>query len=342
MGIPRESLNCTAHYTYDPLGRRASKTVQWADGRRSTVQFYWQGPTLLAEYETRHGQGTVQDHSTHYLYKPGSFEPVAQVADGQVQHIHTDHLGTPRELSNGQGQWVWKARYRTYGALALQEEAVEEQNPSACKLRFQGQYWDEESGLHYNLNRYHDPQTGQFISQDPIGLAGGLNLYQYAPNPVTWVDPWGLTCKEYEYNMVESPGPLAEMPGQPATNFSSGKYNQKALVEDKIYYRGGKSGGGKNAFGQWFNTSPPESVAKVRIDNAVKPQWIDPNSLVLQGQSPIDTVYAIKIPKGTTVFEGPVGYQGGLYVGGQEMMQTFIPKPWSIPGVEVISEIPLK
>nr|WP_306173568.1 RHS repeat-associated core domain-containing protein [Limnobacter humi] len=130
------------------------------------------------------------------MYKPGSFEPVAQVADGQVQHIHTDHLGTPRELSNGQGQWVWKARYRTYGALALQEEAVEEQNPSACKLRFQGQYWDEESGLHYNLNRYHDPQTGQFISQDPIGLAGGLNLYQYAPNPVTWVDPWGLSSKD--------------------------------------------------------------------------------------------------------------------------------------------------
>ncbi|HEY1057149.1 MAG TPA: RHS repeat-associated core domain-containing protein [Limnobacter sp.] len=335
-------MQCTSHYTYDPLGRRASKTVQWENGQRSHVQFYWHGPTLLSEEETRVEEGSEHSHSTQYVFKPGSFEPVAQVRDGQVQHIHTDHLGTPRELSNSQGQWVWKARYRSYGGLALKDDAAEEQNPAACKLRFQGQYWDQESGLHYNLNRYYDPESGQFTTQDPIGLAGGLNVYQYVPNPVTWVDPWGLTCKEYAYNMVERPGPLAELPGQPAGNFSSGKYNATVLSEDKIYYRGGKGGGGKNALGQWFNTTPPESVAKVRIDNAVKPQWIDPNTLVLQGRSPVDAVYAIKIPKGTTVFEGPVGYQGGVYAGGQEMMQTFISKPWSIPGVEVISELPLK
>ncbi len=57
--------------------------------------------------------------------------------------------------------------------------------------RFQGQYYDEESELHYNTFRYYDPELGRFISQDPIGLMGGINLYQYAPNPVEWVDPWG-------------------------------------------------------------------------------------------------------------------------------------------------------
>lgn len=63
-------------------------------------------------------------------------------------------------------------------------------------IRFQGQYHDHETGLHYNRHRYYDPGVGRFISQDPIGLAGGLNLYAYAPNPVGWVDPSGLTAKK--------------------------------------------------------------------------------------------------------------------------------------------------
>jgi RHS repeat-associated protein len=59
-------------------------------------------------------------------------------------------------------------------------------------IRFQGQYHDLETGLHDNFQRYYDPSLGRYIHQDPIGLAGGLNHYQYAPNPVGWVDPWGL------------------------------------------------------------------------------------------------------------------------------------------------------
>ncbi|NEK83780.1 MAG: hypothetical protein G3W58_21545 [Pantoea ananatis] len=62
-------------------------------------------------------------------------------------------------------------------------------------LRYAGQYSDRETGLHYNLFRYYDPQTGRFTVQDPIGLKGGWNLYQYAPNPQGWVDPLGLTGK---------------------------------------------------------------------------------------------------------------------------------------------------
>ncbi|WP_417903536.1 RHS repeat-associated core domain-containing protein [Chania multitudinisentens] len=61
-------------------------------------------------------------------------------------------------------------------------------------MRFQGQYYDQESGLHYNRYRYYDPHTAAFISQDPIGLLGGINLYQYAPNPLSWIDPLGLSC----------------------------------------------------------------------------------------------------------------------------------------------------
>ncbi|MGT9195033.1 RHS repeat-associated core domain-containing protein, partial [Salmonella enterica subsp. enterica serovar Typhimurium] len=60
-------------------------------------------------------------------------------------------------------------------------------------LRLPGQYFDDETGLHYNLFRYYAPECGRFVSQDPIGLRGGINLYQYAPNPLSWIDPWGLT-----------------------------------------------------------------------------------------------------------------------------------------------------
>ncbi|MCQ6463566.1 RHS repeat-associated core domain-containing protein, partial [Vibrio parahaemolyticus] len=63
-------------------------------------------------------------------------------------------------------------------------------------LRLPGQYFDDETGLHYNLFRYYAPECGRFVSQDPIGLKGGINLYQYAPNPLSWIDPLGLTTEE--------------------------------------------------------------------------------------------------------------------------------------------------
>ncbi|WP_230957815.1 RHS repeat-associated core domain-containing protein, partial [Burkholderia diffusa] len=65
----------------------------------------------------------------------------------------------------------------------------------ANPLRFAGQYFDRETGLHYNRHRYYDPGSGRFVSKDPIGLAGGFNVFQYAPNPITWVDALGLTGK---------------------------------------------------------------------------------------------------------------------------------------------------
>jgi RHS repeat-associated protein len=82
---------------------------------------------------------------------------------------------------------VWAVQYRAYGNV-VRTLANEIDTP----LRFQGQYYDEESGLHYNRHRYYQPTTGRFLTPDPIKLAGGLNNYQYVPNPVNWVDPLGL------------------------------------------------------------------------------------------------------------------------------------------------------
>ncbi|UAN60404.1 RHS domain-containing protein [Serratia sp. JSRIV004] len=112
---------------------------------------------------------------------------LSQGYQSEIYYYLNDHLGPPQELLNGKGQIAWSAAYRAYGNLAV---AFVESVPQP--LRFQGQYFDAESGLHYNRYRYYSPETARFITPDPIGLAGGLNQTQYVPNPTGWVDPLGL------------------------------------------------------------------------------------------------------------------------------------------------------
>ncbi|MBP1126325.1 MULTISPECIES: RHS repeat-associated core domain-containing protein [Pseudomonas] len=171
----------TAHYRYDPFGRRISKTV---DG--VTTEFFWQGDKLIAEHHA--------DRHRSYLYEPDSFRPLA-LLEGfgpnatQPYHYQLDHLGTPQELTAADGEIVWSAHYRAYGQISRLDVGKID-NP----LRFQGQYFDEESGLHYNRHRYYNPDVGRYLTPDPVKLAGGINAYQYVPNPTGWVDPLGLAC----------------------------------------------------------------------------------------------------------------------------------------------------
>ena len=96
----------------------------------------------------------------------------------------------PEELTDEAGEIVWEGSYQLWGK-PIQEIAHTEIQQN---LRYQGQYLDRETGLHYNIFRYYDPDTGRFTQPDPIGLAGGFNLYQYAPNSLNWLDPLGLSC----------------------------------------------------------------------------------------------------------------------------------------------------
>ncbi|MEQ5324922.1 RHS repeat-associated core domain-containing protein [Proteus sp. fly-1008] len=100
----------------------------------------------------------------------------------------------------------WQARFTSWGKteIELGEFHYYPQNRDQ-NLRFQGQYLDRETGLHYNTFRYYDPDIGRFTQHDPIGLAGGLNLYQYAPNGLVWVDPWGWKCGIIKYNHKTKP-----------------------------------------------------------------------------------------------------------------------------------------
>ncbi|MEW9879817.1 RHS repeat-associated core domain-containing protein, partial [Pseudomonas putida] len=179
-------LESRGEYRYDSLGRRIAKQAE-INGKVEQKRFLWQGLRMLRE-ETP-GQSIL------YLYEPGSYAPLARVdqveGEGQkVYYFHTDQIGTPLELTDSDGKIVWQATYRSWGALEQLVIGEVEQN-----LRFQGQYLDEESTLHYNTFRYYDSTGGRYISQDPIGIDGGFNLYFYAPSPVAWVDPLGWVAE---------------------------------------------------------------------------------------------------------------------------------------------------
>ncbi|ENX6010837.1 RHS repeat-associated core domain-containing protein, partial [Salmonella enterica] len=130
-----------------------------------------------------------------YLYDAEQpYTPVASVTgrgeSRQVWYYHTDVTGTPQEVTAADGTLVWAGYIRGFG-----ENAADISNSGAYfhqPLRLPGQYFDDETGLHYNLFRYYAPECGRFVSQDPISIRGGLNLYQYAPNSLTWIDPLGL------------------------------------------------------------------------------------------------------------------------------------------------------
>ncbi|ANY86671.1 Putative deoxyribonuclease RhsC [Pseudomonas putida] len=194
------TLESTGEYRYDSLGRRVAKqsTIK---SEVEQKRFLWQGLRMLRE-ETP-GQSIL------YLYEPGSYAPLARVdqAEGEgqkVYYFHTDQIGAPLELTDSEGAIVWQATYRSWGSIEQLSVNKIEQN-----LRFQGQYFDGETGLHFNTLRYYDPKIGRFITQDPVGLLGGFNLYTFAANPVSWSDPWGLLCwntarKNYWKNEAKS------------------------------------------------------------------------------------------------------------------------------------------
>ncbi len=185
-------LESRGEYRYDSLGRRVAKQAE-INGEVEQKRFLWQGLRMLRE-ETP-GQSIL------YLYEPGSYVPLARVdqAEGEEQKVyyfHTDQIGTPLELTDSNGKMVWQATYRSWGAVEHLTVNEVKQN-----LRFQGQYFDDETGLHYNTFRFFDCEIGRFLSQDPIGLAGGINIYSYTINPVQEIDPLGWCSTKLGNNM---------------------------------------------------------------------------------------------------------------------------------------------
>ena len=185
-------------YDYDPLGRRIAKSKLNKQGEKQChTQFIWAGSHLVQEI--RKGKnGAETDRTFTYIYThPDSYEPLAQCykegdnAEHTVNYFHCDQIGVPREMTDSQGKLIWKGRYDAWGQL-IHDSNRHAQRSTHQPFRLQNQYFDQETGLHYNFLRYYEPALGRFITQDPIGLMGGMNVYQFANNTQAWVDPLGL------------------------------------------------------------------------------------------------------------------------------------------------------
>ncbi|QMT36458.1 DUF6531 domain-containing protein [Neisseria wadsworthii] len=176
-------------YTYDPLGRRLSKNRIDNNALKSKATvFIWDGRKLLQEYNYR-------GNYTYFYTDQDSYEPLAQVFHSKqdnkdyLSYFHTDQIGIPYEMTDQYGNLLWFGEYSAWGKLQKDERVYQNAHQP---FRLQNQYYDVETGLHYNLYRYYEPDIGRFVSSDPIGLFGGDNLYTFAPNITAWIDPWGL------------------------------------------------------------------------------------------------------------------------------------------------------
>lgn len=169
-------------YVYNGHGQRTKKDT----GTDEIVYLYDLDGSLLAEYTS------AGVHIRDYVWMDSA--PVAQIEAGEVfRYLHYDHLGTPRLATDDSQIVIWRWDSDAFGSIAANDDPDGDSTVTTVNLRFPGQYFDFESGLHYNYHRTYDPSTGRYLESDPIGLSGGLNTYGYAyQNPSLFVDPDGL------------------------------------------------------------------------------------------------------------------------------------------------------
>ena len=191
-------------FGYDPFARRVWKRVTKGGASRferigvSSTRFIWDGDVLVHELEARAREGgdPVVEERT-YWFEEGGFAPVAhmQRREGAEEgegaawlHYVNDPIGTPERLIGSDGSVACELRRSAWGKT--QEEPG---GKASTRIRFQGQYEDEETGLCYNRFRYYDAEAGRFVSADPCGLVASLNQHLYVRSPIGRVDPFGLS-----------------------------------------------------------------------------------------------------------------------------------------------------
>ena len=166
-----------AQYRYDALGRRIEKDVSGV-----VTRYILDNEDNLLEFD---GSNVLQARYTH---GPGIDEPLIMERGGVSHFYHTDGLGSVTDLTDATGTVVQSYVYNSFG------EIVEQVGSLTNPYTYTGREFDEESGFYFYRARYYDPSIGRFLTEDPIGFAGGdVNLYGYVTNnPVNFIDPFGL------------------------------------------------------------------------------------------------------------------------------------------------------
>ncbi|MFJ5835831.1 DUF6531 domain-containing protein [Streptomyces shenzhenensis] len=183
------------HYVYDPVGRRVAKQLRADDGTVvEECRFFWDEDDLAEQSDG--AVSTVWDWTdgpTPVAQRVRASRPVGpdtpqEEIDERFYAIVTDLLGTPTDLLDARGGVVW-TRSSTVWGVPVAPDSVPRVD---CPLRFPGQYFDAETGLHYNHHRYYEPGTARYLSPDPLGRTPAPNHHAYVKNPLQWKDPLGL------------------------------------------------------------------------------------------------------------------------------------------------------
>ncbi|WP_328737492.1 putative T7SS-secreted protein [Streptomyces bobili] len=240
-------------YRYDPLGRRTAKQRLADDGESvaEEIRFTWDGKTLCEQTvhtpDLPHVVAFTWDHrglaplsQTERLLTPDDRQ---EEIDRRFFAIATDLVGTPTELIDESGAIAWRARSTLWGTTAWTRSST-----AYTPLRFPGQYYDPETGLHYNLFRHYDPETGRYTSPDPLGLGPAPNPVAYVHNPFTVCDPLGLS----PYSRFKGLGWLTEK------QLARPSFRYQRLVTDQSYEQ------------QWILPDGRE----VHIDGGPRDGWV--------------------------------------------------------------------
>ncbi|MDU3818835.1 MAG: RHS repeat-associated core domain-containing protein, partial [Pantoea sp.] len=301
-------------WNYDAHGNVTEKRA----GRHTAQRFLWNAEHQL-EAAVTWRNGTEQ--RTRYGYDAFGRRSWKQDAFGVTRFIWDGNRLLSEERGERQHIWIYEDEgFVPLAQISTRRGESEHDAQVYWYLRFQGQYYDAETGLHYNRFRYYDPDAGRFISQDPIGLAGGLNLYQYAPNPLTWIDPWGLSkCGiEGRYKEIDK----TDLPAWIKDSFKNGEYKTVMTTKEVTLYR--VFGGNAKIDGSFVSTSPALNKIQAKIDSALLPEW--KNTRYFEA--------TIKVPKGTVLQVGKVEKQtmmsGAVLKGGadQILLPQGYPMSW--------------
>jgi RHS repeat-associated protein len=186
--VSATSNSITTTYLYNALGQRVQKN----NANGTTYYVYDEAGHLVGEYDQ--AGNLIQE-----IVWLGDI-PVASIRTNEngsgvgVFYIHTDHLNAPTKLTRSNDNAnVWRWDHDPFGNGTPNEDPDGNGLSVKFNLRYPGQYFDQETGLYYNYFRYYDPQTGKYVTSDPIGLRGGINTYAYVGNnPLGAIDPYGL------------------------------------------------------------------------------------------------------------------------------------------------------
>ncbi|MEZ8449009.1 RHS repeat-associated core domain-containing protein [Vibrio splendidus] len=244
----KNNVNWT-EYTYNSLGQRVEKNT---NGERTHYHYDLNG-LLIAE--------TLSDGTlTREYFFAGSKQVATTISSDQdeadIYYVHTDHLGTPTMLTDSAGSIQWAAHYTPFGKIIIDVDNINQE------IRFPGQYFDKESGLHYNYFRDYDPELGRYIQSDPIGLAGGINTYGYAyQNPIMNTDPTGLWSTGFSLYFGVGAG------------FNVGYNPNTGQVFGNVHAGVGVEGGFSIDPNDNGNTAPPNCTNSLALSLGTEASW---------------------------------------------------------------------